>query len=98
MCLGKDMAYIQMKALVASILERFDVEVAEERRQPRHQLTFTMRMEGGLPVTMKALAACILEKFDVELAAERGRHQLSMTMRMEGGLPVRVKSELRPNV
>ncbi|THU44243.1 hypothetical protein C4D60_Mb02t05360 [Musa balbisiana] len=55
MCLGKDMAYIQMKALVAGILERFDVEVAEERRQPRHVLTFTMRMEGGLPVRVKAI-------------------------------------------
>ncbi|CAL9136529.1 unnamed protein product [Musa acuminata var. zebrina] len=55
MCLGKDMAYIQMKALVAGILERFDVEVAEERRQPRHLLTFTMRMEGGLPVRVKAI-------------------------------------------
>ncbi|CAD5193011.1 unnamed protein product [Musa acuminata subsp. malaccensis] len=50
-CLGKDMAYIQMKALAACILERFDVELAAERG--RHQLAMTMRMEGGLPVRVK---------------------------------------------
>ncbi|KAG1360961.1 cytochrome P450 94A1 [Cocos nucifera] len=51
MCLGKDMAYIQMKAVAASILEAFEVEVVEKRG--KYQLSMTMRMEGGLPVTVQ---------------------------------------------
>ncbi|XP_017701498.3 cytochrome P450 94A1-like [Phoenix dactylifera] len=51
MCLGKDMAYIQMKAVAASILEGFEVEVVENRG--KHHLSMTMRMEGGLPVRIK---------------------------------------------
>ncbi|XP_008808400.2 cytochrome P450 94A1-like [Phoenix dactylifera] len=51
MCLGKDMAYIQMKAVVASILEGFELEVVEKRG--KYQLSMTMRMEGGLPVRVK---------------------------------------------
>ncbi|XP_017701497.1 cytochrome P450 94A1-like [Phoenix dactylifera] len=51
MCLGKDMAYIQIKAVAASILEGFDVEVMEERG--KLQLSTTMRMEGGLPVRVR---------------------------------------------
>lgn len=51
MCLGKDMAYIQIKAVAAIILEGFDVEVVEERGQL--QLSTTMRMENGLPVRLR---------------------------------------------
>ncbi|KAG1360959.1 cytochrome P450 94A1 [Cocos nucifera] len=51
MCLGKEMAYIQMKAVAASILEGFEVEVVEKRG--KHHLSMTMRMEGGLPVRIK---------------------------------------------
>ncbi|KAH7668996.1 Cytochrome P450 E-class group I protein [Dioscorea alata] len=50
-CLGKEMAYIQMKAVVACVLERFEIEVVEERGEA--QLSMTMRMKGGLPVRVK---------------------------------------------
>nr|UHB15512.1 cytochrome P450 [Paris polyphylla] len=51
LCLGKDFAYIQMKAVAASILERFELEVAEERG--RYQQLLTLRMAEGLPVRVK---------------------------------------------
>lgn len=51
MCLGKEMAYVQMKAVAASILERLEMEVVEERG--RHEIHVTLRMEGGLPVRVR---------------------------------------------
>nr|CAD1830480.1 unnamed protein product [Ananas comosus var. bracteatus] len=51
MCLGKEVAYVQMKAVAASVIEGFDVEVAEERG--RFVLGMTMKMEGGLPVRVR---------------------------------------------
>ncbi|XP_038982247.1 cytochrome P450 94A1-like [Phoenix dactylifera] len=51
MCLGKDMAVIQMKALTAIILEGFEMELVEERG--KHQLSVSMRMEGGLPMRFR---------------------------------------------
>ncbi|ONK60591.1 uncharacterized protein A4U43_C08F20230 [Asparagus officinalis] len=48
MCLGKDMAFIQMKAVAASVLERFEMEVVEERGE--HNVSMALRMGGGLPV------------------------------------------------
>lgn len=50
-CLGREMAYIQMKAVAAAVLERFDMEVAEERGEK--QVLMTMGMRGGLPVRVK---------------------------------------------
>ncbi|CAL9042357.1 unnamed protein product, partial [Musa banksii] len=50
-CLGKDMAYIQMKVVAASILERFDMTVVEA--SGRHQLLMAMRMQGGLSVRLR---------------------------------------------
>ncbi|KAJ0042837.1 hypothetical protein Pint_18462 [Pistacia integerrima] len=41
MCLGKDMAYIQMKSIAASVIERF------------HVLSLTLRMKDGLHVRVK---------------------------------------------
>lgn len=49
-CLGKDMAYIQMKSIVASLLERFVIDVQDKDRCPEHVLSLTLRMKGGLPV------------------------------------------------
>lgn len=51
LCLGKDMAYIQMKAVVAGILDVFDVEVVEERGEM--EVAMTLRMKGGLPVRVR---------------------------------------------
>jgi len=51
MCLGKDMAFIQMKAVAASVLERFEMEAVEERG--KHECLVTLKMEGGLPVIVR---------------------------------------------
>ncbi|OEL32325.1 Cytochrome P450 94A1 [Dichanthelium oligosanthes] len=52
LCLGKEMAYIQMKAIVASVLEELDVAV-DGAYQPRQVASLTLRMADGLPVTVK---------------------------------------------
>ncbi|XP_078167888.1 cytochrome P450 CYP94D108-like [Carex rostrata] len=51
MCLGKEMAYIQMKTVVAFVLERFQIRVLGEGI-PEHLLSFTLKMKGGLPVQL----------------------------------------------
>ncbi|XP_059668287.1 cytochrome P450 CYP94D108 [Cornus florida] len=53
MCLGKDMAYIQMKSIVASVMERFVIDVQDKDTCPEHLLSLTLRMKGGLPVKVK---------------------------------------------
>ncbi|XP_075491857.1 cytochrome P450 CYP94D108 [Primulina tabacum] len=54
MCLGKDMAYIQMKSIAAAVLERFVIQVLMEKGKcPEHLLSLTLRMKGGLPVIVK---------------------------------------------
>ncbi|KAE8702167.1 ubiquitin carboxyl-terminal hydrolase 5-like isoform X1 [Hibiscus syriacus] len=53
MCLGKDMAYIQMKSIVAAVLERFVVEVQGKDKSPQHLLSLTLRMKGGLSIRVR---------------------------------------------
>nr|QNS29946.1 cytochrome P450 [Nothapodytes nimmoniana] len=52
-CLGKDMAYIQMKSIAAAVMESFDIQVVEKEKCPEHLLSLTLRMKGGLPVTVR---------------------------------------------
>lgn len=52
LCLGKEMAYIQMKSIVACVLEKFVVEMVE-KKCPKKMLSLTLRMQGGLPVYVK---------------------------------------------
>ncbi|KAK1651961.1 hypothetical protein QYE76_069766 [Lolium multiflorum] len=52
-CLGKEMAYIQMKSIVVCVLEEFELEVKHMYR-PRQVPSITLRMAEGLPVTVKA--------------------------------------------
>jgi cytochrome P450 len=53
-CLGKHMAYVQMKSIAALILQRFTVEVLLEKGKcPEHLLSLTMRMKDGLLVRVK---------------------------------------------
>ncbi|KFK35660.1 cytochrome p450 [Arabis alpina] len=47
-CLGKEMAYIQMKSIVAAVLERFVVEVPGKKDRPEILLSVTLRIKGGL--------------------------------------------------
>jgi hypothetical protein len=48
MCLGKEMSYIQMKSIVACVLERFSFRFVGSERRPGLVLSLTLRMEGGL--------------------------------------------------
>ncbi|XP_006644863.3 cytochrome P450 94B3-like [Oryza brachyantha] len=51
MCLGKEMAYIQMKSIVACVLERFSLRYARDGgAHPGFIVSITLRMEGGLPM------------------------------------------------
>ncbi|KAH7843260.1 hypothetical protein Vadar_014468 [Vaccinium darrowii] len=53
MCLGKDMAYNQMKSIAASVMERFEFDVQGKDTCPEHLLSLTLRMKGGLPVKVR---------------------------------------------
>ena len=49
-CLGKEMAFIQMKSVVASVVHGFSFKVDGEIASPDYVVSLTMRMRGGLPV------------------------------------------------
>ncbi|EFJ10273.1 hypothetical protein SELMODRAFT_128482 [Selaginella moellendorffii] len=51
LCLGKDVAYLQMKAIAASILSRFSVRVVDGH-VAKQKLSLTLFMRNGLPVTL----------------------------------------------
>uniref|UniRef100_A0A0D9WFY8 Cytochrome P450 n=1 Tax=Leersia perrieri TaxID=77586 RepID=A0A0D9WFY8_9ORYZ len=56
-CLGKEMAYVQMKTVAAAVLRRFSVEVmapaADMGSPPAYEMTATMKMKGGLWVRLR---------------------------------------------
>jgi cytochrome P450 len=55
-CLGKEMAYVQMKAVVAAVIRSFTVETvrpASMEAPPPYQMAVTLRMKGGLPVRIR---------------------------------------------
>lgn len=49
MCLGKEMAYVQMKSIAACLFERYKIEVVREGL-PGYLTAGTLKMKGGLPV------------------------------------------------
>lgn len=59
MCLGKDMAYLQMKFIAAAVMYEFEIEVvdgggdARKMIDPPYTLSLVLKMRGGLPVRMK---------------------------------------------
>ncbi|KAG5246306.1 cytochrome P450 family protein [Salix suchowensis] len=56
-CLGKDMAFLQMKRVVAGILRRFKVvPAAEDGFEPVFVSFLTSKMEGGFPVRFEERA------------------------------------------
>ncbi|CAL0332820.1 unnamed protein product [Lupinus luteus] len=52
-CLGKDMAYIQMKSIIVCVMERFEIDVVNKNTCPEHQMSLTLRIRGGLPVRIR---------------------------------------------
>ncbi|KAL2934644.1 Cytochrome P450 94A2 [Bienertia sinuspersici] len=53
-CLGKEMAFLQMKRVVAGVLERFRViPVVEKGFEPVYVPQLTAKMQGGLPVRIE---------------------------------------------
>ncbi|KAF6998337.1 hypothetical protein CFC21_014461 [Triticum aestivum] len=53
MCLGKEMAYIQMKYIVACVLERFSLRYVGGEGHPKLEMSMTLRMGRGLPMQVK---------------------------------------------
>ncbi|KAL7610280.1 hypothetical protein Lser_V15G13619 [Lactuca serriola] len=59
MCLGKEMAYLQMKSVVVAIMYEFEVEVIggggtpEKMVAPPYTLSLLLGMKNGLPVRLK---------------------------------------------
>ena len=51
-CLGKEMAFLQMKRVVAGVLRRFKVVPAtvEQGVDPEFLVYLTSKMKGGFPV------------------------------------------------
>ncbi|KAK1278161.1 Cytochrome P450 94A2 [Acorus gramineus] len=53
MCLGREMAYTQMKAVAACVIERFVMEAVEKVEEPKYVISLTLRMKGGLWMRVK---------------------------------------------
>ncbi|KAK7312639.1 hypothetical protein VNO77_36647 [Canavalia gladiata] len=49
-CLGKDLALVEMKTVVAALIQRFDIRVVESDQEPRFAPGLTATLRGGLPV------------------------------------------------
>ncbi|KAB1226633.1 Cytochrome P450 94A1 [Morella rubra] len=58
-CLGKDMAYVQMKSIAAAVMYEFDILAvdggasAEKMMNPPYRLSLVLKMRGGLPVRLR---------------------------------------------
>ncbi|KAL6843058.1 hypothetical protein ACP4OV_027132 [Aristida adscensionis] len=56
-CLGKEMAYVQMKTVAAAVLRRFRVDVvtpaASMEAPPAYEMMATLKMKGGLWVRLR---------------------------------------------
>jgi cytochrome P450 len=52
-CLGREMAFVQMKFVAGAILRRFDLRPVDEGRTPAFLPLLTSHMDGGLKVTVR---------------------------------------------
>ncbi|KAA8544227.1 hypothetical protein F0562_022239 [Nyssa sinensis] len=52
-CLGKELALVQMKSVALSLIRRFDIRVTEPSRTPRFAPGLTATVRGGLPVLIQ---------------------------------------------
>ncbi|XP_041026694.1 cytochrome P450 94A1-like [Juglans microcarpa x Juglans regia] len=58
MCLGKELAYIQMKSIAASMIERFEIDVVNKNKGLEPLMSLTLRIKGGLPVKVRKRCGC----------------------------------------
>ncbi|XP_010932013.1 cytochrome P450 94C1-like [Elaeis guineensis] len=52
-CLGKEMALMEMKTIVVSVVPRFDVQVLDVGRSPKFAAGLTASIDGGLPAQVR---------------------------------------------
>ncbi|KAG1331670.1 Cytochrome P450 94C1 [Cocos nucifera] len=52
-CLGKEMALMEMKTVIASVVQGFEVEMVDRSRPPKFSPGLTASLEGGLPVRVR---------------------------------------------
>ncbi|XP_071721038.1 cytochrome P450 94C1-like [Rutidosis leptorrhynchoides] len=65
MCLGKEMALIEIKSVVLSLFQRFDIKLATPSvLTPRFSPGLTATFAGGLPVRVSEKAGHLLPKID----------------------------------
>ncbi|ONK63658.1 uncharacterized protein A4U43_C07F17550 [Asparagus officinalis] len=55
MCLAKEMAYNQMKSIVACVLGRYAIRVMDKDKCPEQLPSLTLRMKGGLLVAVSRM-------------------------------------------
>lgn len=68
-CLGKEMAFVQMKFVASTVLRRFELAPVEEGRVPVFLPLMTAHMAGGLNVTVRSRSAAGEELTKPEFAA-----------------------------
>lgn len=49
-CLGKELALMEMKSVVAALVRRFDIRIVDSGMEPRFAPGLTVTLKGGLPV------------------------------------------------
>lgn len=52
-CLGKEMALVEMRSVVVSLVQQFDIRVADPNQAPRFAPGLTATVRGGLPVLVQ---------------------------------------------
>ncbi|TYH70027.1 hypothetical protein ES332_D05G090900v1 [Gossypium tomentosum] len=55
-CLGKEMALVEMKCVVLAIISRFNIRVSNPKQTPRFAPGLTANVRGGLPVLVQEKA------------------------------------------
>ncbi|CAN6438781.1 unnamed protein product [Victoria cruziana] len=57
-CLGKEIAFMQMKSVAATVLRRFTIETNPCCRQLKFSPGLTANINGGLPIIVKTRTSC----------------------------------------
>ncbi|KAL0390012.1 UNVERIFIED_CONTAM: cytochrome [Sesamum calycinum] len=52
-CLGKEMAVVEMKTVALSLIRRFDIQVAKPGQFPTFVPGLTATLRGGLPIVVR---------------------------------------------